>query len=249
MKRILLILSMLTCLCLMAACGTDKTSEQTSTGTTISEAEYQQYAEQLLNQIVALDDASMSSLIQGGQLPEGMVAGLNSWKTMREELGDFKSVTGTEVTTGEDSVTIVVNAKFSKREGTYTLSMDTEGNVTGASFDKIYTTGEILEKSVLNTLMGMGTVFVVLIFISFVISLFKYIPDIQAKFSKKADVVQETAAEENLVADAGEVSEELVDDGELIAVITAAISAAMAAEGHAVSKDGLVVKSIRRSRK
>lgn len=30
-------------------------------------------------------------------------------------------------------------------------------------------------KAVMNTLIGMGTVFVVLIFISFIISLFKYI--------------------------------------------------------------------------
>ncbi len=39
-----------------------------------------------------------------------------------------------------------------------------------------YSTGEILEKAGLNTVLGMGTVFVVLIFISFIISSVKYIP-------------------------------------------------------------------------
>lgn len=249
MKRILLILSMLTCLFLMAACGTNQTSEKTSVGTTISEADYQKFAEQLMGQITSFDDATIDSYVQGGQLPEGMVAGLNSWKAMRNELGDLESVTETEVTMSDDSVTIVVSAKFSKREGTYTLTLDMEGNVTGGTFDKVYTTGEIFQKAVLNTLMGMGTVFAVLIFISFIISLFKYIPDIQAKFAKKADTVQETVVEEAPVSDVVEAAEELVDDGELVAVITAAICAAMAAEGNAVSKDGLVVKSIRRSRK
>ena len=43
--------------------------------------------------------------------------------------------------------------------------------------------------------------------------------------------------------------EELVDDGELVAVIMAAIYASMASEGKAVSKDGLIVRSIRRSRR
>lgn len=247
MKRILLILSMLTCLFLMAACGTNKTNDQVPSDPAISEADYQKLGEELLSQITSFDDVTIDSYIQGGQLPEGLAASLSSWKAMRAELGDFKSVTDTEVTMSDDSVTVVVSAMFSKREGTYTLNMDTEGNITGGTFDKIYTTGEIFKKALLNTLMGMGTVFVVLIFISFIISLFKYIPDIQAKFAKKADTVQETAVEET--APGVEEAEELVDDGELAAVITAAICAAMAAEGNAVSKDGLVVKSIRRSRK
>ena len=36
-----------------------------------------------------------------------------------------------------------------------------------------YSTGEILEKAGLNTILGMGTVFVVLIFISFIIYLLR----------------------------------------------------------------------------
>ena len=39
-----------------------------------------------------------------------------------------------------------------------------------------YGMSEILEKAGLNTLLGMGTVFVMLIFMSFIISLFKYVP-------------------------------------------------------------------------
>lgn len=248
MKRILLVLSMLTCLCLMAGCGTDKTKEATGTTSAISQDDYKNYGEQLMSQIVAMDDATIDDYIQGGQLPEGLVAGLNSWKSMRKELGDLESMTDSEVTIADDSVTIVINAKFSKREGTYTLTMDHQGNVTGGTFDKIYTKSEILEKAVLNTLMGMGTVFVVLIFISFIISLFKYIPAIQEKFTKKSQVVQEMAVEEQPVS-AVQAEKELIEDGELVAVITAAVCAAMAAEGTAVSKDGLVVKSIRRSRK
>ena len=48
-----------------------------------------------------------------------------------------------------------------------------------------------MEKAGLNTLLGMGTVFVVLIFISFLISLFKYIPAIQNAFGKKKDEKKE----------------------------------------------------------
>ena len=48
-----------------------------------------------------------------------------------------------------------------------------------------YSTGEILEKAGLNTVLGMGTVFVVLIFISFIIYLLGYIPKLQEKLANK----------------------------------------------------------------
>lgn len=106
-------------------------------------------------------------------------------------------------------------------------------------------------RALLNTVMGMGTVFIVLIFISFIISLFKYIPVIQEKFSKKnAQPVPEskpTPAKAPVVVEEEE-EEELVDDAQLVAVITAAIMASCQTT-NAVSADKLVVKSIRRARK
>ena len=41
----------------------------------------------------------------------------------------------------------------------------------------------VFVKALLNTLMGMGTVFVVLIFISLLISLFVYIPVLEKKIT------------------------------------------------------------------
>ena len=67
-------------------------------------------------------------------------------------------------------------------------------------------------------------------------------------FAKKKDAAP-TAAPAAPVAKPAPVVEELVDDSELVAVIMAAIYASMASEGKAVSKDGLVVRSIRRSRR
>lgn len=249
MKRFLLILSMITCLCLMAACGTDQTDE-TASGTADT-AQYQTYAEQLLTQIVEMDDATIDSYLLGGQLPDGLASALTSWKSIREELGAFESITKTVVTMDDGTANIVIDVKFAKREGTYTMAVDQEGNVTSASFDKVYTTAEIFKKAALNTMMGMGTVFAVLIFISFIISLFKYIPDVQAKFAKKSQQavqVEESQPAANVQPQTADDSD-LMSDGELVAVITAAVCAAMAGEGNAVSKDGLVVRSIRRSRK
>ena len=101
---------------------------------------------------------------------------------------------------------------------------------------------EILKKAGLNTILGMGTVFVVLIFISFIISLFKFIPALEQKFKKsaKTEIVNEkpTAA---LKTEMPEVSEDVTEDTELAAVIAAAIAAS---EG--TSADGFIVRSIKR---
>ena len=88
-----------------------------------------------------------------------------------------------------------------------------------------------------NTLMGMGTVFLVLIFISLLISCFKFVPQIMDKLSKKSSVVEKPEVVE-------EISETVTaneDDSELIAVIAAAIAAS-----EQTSTDSFVVRSIRR---
>ena len=82
------------------------------------------------------------------------------------------------------------------------------------------------------TLIGMGTVFLILIFLSCIIGLFKFIspkkkegPAVQT-----AEPVQETKEEQ--------------DDGQLIAVIAAALKAYMDEQGKKSSD--YVVRSIRR---
>jgi Na+-transporting methylmalonyl-CoA/oxaloacetate decarboxylase gamma subunit len=102
-------------------------------------------------------------------------------------------------------------------------------------------------RAAMNTLIGMGTVFVVLILISLIISLFGYIPKLQAYFVKKDNVVV-TPSPAPVAAPvvAEEEEEELVDDTELVAVITAAIAAYEDSVGTA-SVEGFQVRSIKRA--
>lgn len=101
-----------------------------------------------------------------------------------------------------------------------------------------------MSKAGLNTLMGMGVVFVVLIFISFVIALLGFIPKMFG--GNKAEKKETKAAQVSAPAPVSvpeAPAEELVDDLELVAVITAAIMASMGDEAPA---DGLVVRSIKK---
>ncbi|WP_425755925.1 OadG family protein [Ihubacter sp. rT4E-8] len=103
------------------------------------------------------------------------------------------------------------------------------------------TLGEILSKAAINTLMGMGTVFAVLILISCIIALFRFIPGAQDKLQKKEQIepIVQSQSTESAVA----------DDVQLVAVIMAAI---LASKG--VGQDALddaenspyIVRSIKR---
>ena len=110
--------------------------------------------------------------------------------------------------------------------------------------------GERLENAGLNTLMGMGIVFLVLILISLIISAFGIIHKLEEKKDgRKRKVVPEADArvrgigEETagLLETDSAPAEELTDDRELVAVIAAAIAAL---EG--TDPSGFTVRSIRR---
>lgn len=121
----------------------------------------------------------------------------------------------------------------------------------------IYTKGELMKKAAQNTAIGMITVFLVLIFISFVISLLKYIPKILGmdKKKEKKEAPKPAAPKPKPVpAPAAPApfpkEENLMQDKELVAVITAAVYAMAGSEkpANAESKDKLIVRSIRRAR-
>ena len=102
--------------------------------------------------------------------------------------------------------------------------------------------GNKMTTAALNTVIGMCTVFAVLIIIIGVISLFRFIPVIQDKFTKKNDAVQKSVESATAQIVQAEEDTDVSDDLELVAVIAAAIAAS---EG-AASTDGFVVRSIRK---
>ena len=104
---------------------------------------------------------------------------------------------------------------------------------------------DAMAEATINTIIGISVVFLALLFISFVISLFKYINKFEQKLANKkagkaVPVPQPAPAPAPVVEAAPET-----DDLELIAVITAAIHAYEEAQGNTVTGD-LVVRSIKK---
>ena len=104
---------------------------------------------------------------------------------------------------------------------------------------------DAMAEATVNTIIGITVVFLALLFISFVISLFKYINKFEQKLAdKKAGKAAQAPQQAPAPAPVVEAAPE-TDDLELIAVITAAIHAYEEAQGNAVSGD-LVVRSIKK---
>ena len=170
---------------------------------------------------------------------DSFATALEGWKASLEECGDYESHKDYEFKATSTGVTVTAPATFSDRSADLEFVFDEDMTLESFTVNAHYGMSEILEKAGLNTLLGMGTVFVMLIFMSFIISLIKYVPALLNGTSKKKKEEAPKAAP--APAPAAAVEEEEVDDTELIAVIAAAIAAA---EG--TSTDGFVVRSIKR---
>lgn len=104
-----------------------------------------------------------------------------------------------------------------------------------------------MSEALLNTGIGMGTVFLVLILISFIIYLLKFVPRLfegKKKEEKPAAPAKTEPVKEAAVAQTAVAAS---DDAQLVAVIAAAIAASMTEEtGVPVAPDGLVIRSIKK---
>ena len=121
MKRLFLVMSMIACLLLSAVCPGMTVSASGTDEIAFSETEYQVAAEAYMQQITSFDDATIESYLTSGQLDEVTTATLESWKEMRAEVGELVEVTESDVTISDETVTVVVEAVFEEREGTFTL--------------------------------------------------------------------------------------------------------------------------------
>ena len=197
-------------------------------------------AEGLTDTIIPLTDDEITAYQESGDaFTENAMA---AWDGVREELGDLKEAGSAEIEYSNEEYTATVPVEFEKENAEFVYVFDKNLTPTSLSVDVKYSFATTMKNAALNTLMGIGTVFVILIMLIFLISLFQFIPGSgaqEAKAKKKAAEEAASAPTPAPVAAAAPVQE--ADNSELIAVIAAAIAAS---EG--TSTDGFVVRSIRK---
>ncbi|MDR1801007.1 MAG: OadG family protein [Lachnospiraceae bacterium] len=179
--------------------------------------------------------------------PQNFLAILDSWKAGKDECGAYISHGDLVYSPSKTGLEISMAAQYENRDAQIVFILDEKLNIESMTVNANFTTAEILKKAGLNTVIGMGTVFTVLILISLLISLFGFIPAIQAKFEKAKSgktgkaILAEESSDKNVAVPETQTAANPKDDLELIAVITAAIAAAQGG-----TTDGLVVRSIKK---
>lgn len=242
------LLTIISCLCLLTltACGSDV--EKTYLDDEMA-LQMGSYYSQIIYGVVqegSIDEFVYNADQEQPGLGTVITAACDSMSKAMTDMGTLNAVGSLLSNTLEiDSLgnpvggSIEVELQGSERDAVFELVFE-RGEFSSFTTNVKYTFGESMEKAALNTLLGMGTVFIVLILISFIISAFNLIPKIQGMFKK--DKTPASNAVDSTIAQIIE-KEELSDDLELVAVISAAI-----ASYEGTSSDGFVVRSIRRAR-
>ena len=240
MKKWLTVLAVLTCVFGLTACGS-KAATETENPALMSEADAIAVGENLVNQ--------MAQIVASGQIEaykneEVYYTAFEGWQTAMKDMGSFEGFLDESAEVTEDGLTVTLGIDGSERDATVVVMADENGALTSITTNVKYTLPELMEQAGLNTVLGMGTTFAVLILISLVISLFPLLNKSQAKKKAAAPAAAPAPAPAAPAAEpVAETTEE--NDETLIAVIAAAIAAS---EGRATT-DGFVVRSIRKSSK
>ncbi len=254
-------ITMMLCLCIcilgLAACGTDPKSIDYN-GMTYQELE--DYAintweglrdmdtaqmEAAVNQIEGMSEAEQIRLMEANEGMEEELLLIKSWLSVKSQAGEFVDVDSFHITTTGKTTTTELTLKFEKRPVMVTVVyQNRDMTVETVTVDLIYSTGEKMQKAAMNTVMGMGTVFIMLIIICLIISCFGVIPKIEKKRKEKKEQKEQAAVTETAaVPEPAPVPVVSVgtDDLELVAVIAAAVAAYTGQ-----SEDDFIVRSIKR---
>ena len=226
----------------MTACG--GTVEEVDTYG-ITEEQAFEYADGLIE--------TMDQIVSAGQIEQYksddvIYAALTNYEKALPDMGDYQSVTDHEIVY-DDGILMNVTVQGTLRTANVEIMLDEDLTLLNIATNVTYSFNEMMTRAALNTLMGMGTVFAVLILIIMIISAFSLISKVQdgtsRKEEKKETAVKETkVVEQNVKNEEITYSEDLTDDAELVAVIAAAIAAY---EGSG-SASGYVVRSLKRRR-
>ena len=176
---------------------------------------------------------------------------LRNWYSMKDSCGEFQGIEEYTADMTDNVITLDLVAKYAqalKDNATVNVKFtyDLNRNVSLMRWDLTDSFQTSIKRAALNTVIGLGTVFIVLMFLAFVIGQIHWVPDIldgKKKSKEAAEAAARTAAPAPApaVQEVVEEAAEETDDLELVAVITAAIAASEQAPA-----DGFVVRSIRR---
>ncbi len=208
--------------------------------------------------LVTYDSATMEQAMEENpNMDDFTKSAFQSWMDSSEELGAY---VGFENVDPEDAVrkdgsNYVVDLEAEFENGTADVEMvyDSKLNAESIGFSPQYTMGEKMQSAVMNTIVGLGTVFIILFFLCYVIDVLKFVPGWVEAVGKKFKKQQPEEAQETVrtaqPVPAPAAAPEIPEEGEPGDLELAAVIAAAIAASENTSPDSFVVRSIRKSKK
>lgn len=269
MKKIIALLCILTCMSGLVACGNVETVNEIQLS---KQANAEQYAVEsiipLMTESITIDqlmqiyeadgytaeewESVVSTNFQLSVEGDAYLKGLDSFLTGLQNMGSLLEIGNVSSTVSDEEIIVYVDVFGELKDGQVEiiLSNDYFTKLKSCTLNVNATFEEKMINAALNTLLGMGTVFAVLVFIMLIIYAFGIIPVIQEKLANKdkpvAKKVTAKAKEEDLALVAAIAAatayEESKNDTELVAVIAAAV----AAYRGETTTDNFVVRSIKK---
>ena len=237
-KKLMSVLLAIVCMASLAACGSKVEVSP------VDEATQSYLVGQMESLLSTLGGMSAEELKMYEEVDDTFtVAAVTNFEGVMEELGAYKGIESTEIEVDEKEYTVTSLVQYEQRAAIVTLTLEFKSQSftpMSITFDAQYSMAETLQRAGLNTLMGVGIVFCVLLFLCFLISMFKFV----SKLSGEGKKEQKKAPAPAAPVVTAEAPAEETDDLELVAVIAAAIAAA-----ENTSTDSFVVRSIKKVNK
>ena len=247
-NRIITTLLVIVCVLSLAACGGASETVTVPAELELTDEQRQQWYDSASQFILSMNDALTTGQAEAQMDDPVYGPAFASWENALPDIGEIQGIEGKSCSFSKKEGMVTVTVKGSKHDADVVFTMESTDqgySVTGITTNVIYSMTEKIQQAAMNTLLGMGTTFAVLILLALVIALFGKVVSSASNSPVKSKTVAQTAPAPAPAVPAVEAEEELTDDMELVAVIAAAIAAF---EGKQ-STDGFVVRSIRKARR
>ena len=195
-KWLITTLLVIACVFGLAACGSSNSSPSDSE-LELTEEQRQQWFDSASQFILSMNEALQTGQAEAQRDDPVYGPAFSSWENALTDIGEVQNIEGKSCSFTKKEGTVTVTVKGSRHDADVVFTMEGTDQgymVTGITTNVEYTMKEKIQQAGMNTLLGMGTTFAILILLALVIALFgKVVGGASNKTSRKT-VVQETAA-------------------------------------------------------
>lgn len=262
-NRIITTLLVIVCVLSLAACGVASETAAVPAELELTDEQRQQWYDSASQFVLAMNEAVKTGQAEAQMDDPVYGPAFSGWENALRDIGEVQDIEGKSCTFTKKDGTVTVRVKGSRHDADVVFTMENADQayvVTAITTNVEYSMDEKVQQAGMNTVLGMGTTFAILILLALVITVFGTVMNRAAGRTKKTVSKVSAPGPASAPVKAAEApaadnaAEPAPGEDELIAVISAAVAAAesdgtltavMAAAVAAYEEDSESVKTHR----